>query len=53
MNAKDRRRKKKLRSKCRHSDAKLTLEVEDSEGDVSVLLLRDFLFIARAQALSN
>ena len=34
-----------------HSDAKLTIIVEDSEevegGDVSLLLLRCFLFIAR------
>jgi hypothetical protein len=38
------------------SDAKLTIEVEDSdevEGDVSVLLSGYFLFIACAQALSN
>jgi hypothetical protein len=61
MNEKDEKKNvkwnnKRLPSKYTFSDAKLTIEVEDSdevEGDVSVLLSRSFLFIARAQALSN
>ncbi len=59
MNKKDRERKKNVKQNNKrlhlniYSVAKLTSVVEDSEeveGDVSVLLLRYFLFIARSSA---